>query len=324
MSSAPIIRRGWLKKRDETKILRPKRNRYCVLDQGKLKFYRDILASNMPPFGQQLRGEVDLLGAKFVGITKSKSNPGAVKINLLVYNYQNVAGATKMSWEAESIGVANEWIVSIESHIEYRNNLMGVQDEEDVKKIVQESTKAIERKENGTEDDDEIVEEYENPDPNRFGGTVGYYVIPTPRYIMILTKEENEENVYVNLCVPGFVIKCKKCETEQDYVNICDKNAIVISPSSATVLSKALKDLRLKKKFLRLLTSPERLEFDDDEDLQGTWVIDVLLDPQIVTIITKLNDPEVMQMVIMFMSTFVSVHYHPLYYDDSSVTIEGL
>lgn len=60
MSDTPL-KVGWLKKRSREGLIKNVKNRFFVLEGGKIKYYEKKI--EIPPYGDKFKGELSLRGA---------------------------------------------------------------------------------------------------------------------------------------------------------------------------------------------------------------------------------------------------------------------
>ncbi len=62
-TDTPEITRGWLKKQSRTGLIKNWKSRFVVLDQGTLYYYEKKISKNIAPYGDNLKGMMNLKGA---------------------------------------------------------------------------------------------------------------------------------------------------------------------------------------------------------------------------------------------------------------------
>jgi hypothetical protein len=53
MSSAPVLKKGWMKKQGRSGVVKNWKKRFFVLNNGKISYYVDEL--DKPPYGENLK-----------------------------------------------------------------------------------------------------------------------------------------------------------------------------------------------------------------------------------------------------------------------------
>lgn len=102
------MKRGWLKKRGH--MVHNWKTRYCVLDQTQLSYYEKAL--EFPPYGENLKGQVRLLGATVELLVEGD------KYRLHLVGRQ---GEKDLLMEAPDEDSANDWYRSISDVIRTSN-----------------------------------------------------------------------------------------------------------------------------------------------------------------------------------------------------------
>lgn len=115
MSRCPPLKCGWVKKQSRTGLLKNWKDRFVVLEAGNIKYFEKQLSSNLPPYGDNLKGEMNLKSANIMGTSSSSANR--------IYLVGNFANEKDMLLEVENAAEATEWTRQLQRHIDYANCL---------------------------------------------------------------------------------------------------------------------------------------------------------------------------------------------------------
>lgn len=117
----PNYKAGFLSKKSREGIIKNWKRRYFVVDNGLLCYFEKKL--EVPPFGVNKKGECSLKGATACIATSDKFADGnaAEKAKRIVITTSDASSDKSMLIEAMDEEEADEWIQSIQAHIEYAN-----------------------------------------------------------------------------------------------------------------------------------------------------------------------------------------------------------
>ena len=115
MVATPSVMRGWLKKQSRGGIIKNWRSRYGVLEKGGIKYFEKQSSINAPPYGEDLKGGMNLVGATLVGF----DDTGSTRI----YIVGSEGNEKDLLMEADNAEEAQAWRDAITEHTEYAARL---------------------------------------------------------------------------------------------------------------------------------------------------------------------------------------------------------
>lgn len=198
------------------------KSRYVVLESGKLRYFEKQLSTNQSPYGEILKGEMNLCHANIVAGNDSLKR---------IYIVGQMGNEKDLLLEADNDFDAKNWVDAIQSHIAFAN--ANDDNARFVSIDLESSAASTNVKKRSFFGRMSIVMNGSSPDtvisPHSIeGGTVMSSQSLQPQRSPRMDKESEGYSVSP---IPGFVIKTKKLSSgEKIFVNVCEHNDIPSMP----------------------------------------------------------------------------------------------
>jgi hypothetical protein len=161
------LKMGWLKKQSRGGFLKNWKARFFVLDSGNISYFEKKKASNIPPYGENEKGIMNLRGA----IINDTIDPKIIHI-------VGKAGEEKdLILEAENAKIAYEWRDAILQHIQAANFRFS-----------------------SSQPDSALFKSMDSHHQQTRSTTDEYQIMPTPGFVIKTRRVNSGEKIFINVC----------------------------------------------------------------------------------------------------------------------------